>query len=119
MQNIVLAWLIRRAMEVGGLVGSLLAAWATLPPGTQNAVIGLLTSKWETVTLGALAPIALAVWGYAWSFISTVRPQVVTEAGKQIALPKGSIETTKVEVIAKSAPKPQTLLKRLGGLFTR
>ena len=113
--NIVLAWLVRRAMEVGGLVGFVLSAWATLPTGTQNAVVGLLTSKWETVTLGALAPIALAVWGYAWSFISTVKPHVITEAGKQIALPKGAIETTKVEVIAKSAPKAKTLIERILG----
>lgn len=114
-QNVIIGWLARRALEIGGIVGAGLTAWNNLPPATQEAILSVLGRNWETITLGALAPIALSAWGYIWSALSTFKPQVVTADKRQISLPKDSIEQTKVEVIAKSAPKPRTLWERLTG----
>lgn len=108
-------WLFRRFLELGGIAGAALTAWNNLPPDMQGAVLALLSRNWDAVTIGSLIPLAMALWGYAWSFISTIRPQVVTSDGKQIALSKDGTTSAKVDVIAKSAPKRKTLLERLLG----
>lgn len=83
--NLIVAWLGRRALELGGLAGMLLTVWSNLPPATQSAVLSLLTNKWQTVTLGTLAPLAVSLFGYAWSFLATTRSQVVVD-GKKVAM---------------------------------
>lgn len=108
-------WIFRRFLELGGIAGAALTAWNNLPPDIQAAVLALLSRNWETVTLGSLIPLAMALWGYGWSFVSTIRPQVVTSDGKQIAIPKDSVTAARVDVIAKSAPKARTLIDRLFG----
>lgn len=110
-QNVIIGWLARRALEIGGLVGALLTAWNNLPPATQDAILAILGRNWQTITLGALAPIAVSIWGYVWSFLSTKAPQVVTTEGKKLPLtPTGSKEA---EAVARLAPAPRTLWDRL------
>lgn len=115
-QNVIIGWLMRRALEIGGLVGALLTAWNNLPPATQEAILSVLGRNWETITLGALAPIALSIWGYVWSFLSTRKPQVVID-GKQVALPRIPDATrTLVEESARTAAEqPRTLWDRITG----
>jgi hypothetical protein len=79
MTNLVGAWLLRRALEIGGLVGAVVTLFMALPPETQASIAQLLTGRWQDITLGALAPIAVALWGYVWSWRSTFRPQVVVD----------------------------------------
>lgn len=111
--GLVAQWIIRRLMEVGGIVGAFLTAWNNLPPTTQDAVLLILGRNWETITLGALVPIALSLWGYAWGAISTFKPQVVTADKQQIPLtPTGAREA---EAVAKLAPRARTLWDRLTG----
>src|SRR5690606_8220368 len=83
-QNVIIGWIARRALEIGGLVGALLTAWNNLPPGTKDAILMVLGRNWETITLGALAPIAISLWGYVWSALSTFKPQVITADKRQI-----------------------------------
>lgn len=98
LSNIAVQWFGRRALEVGGLVGFLFTFYQTLPPATQASIGKVFTNEWGDITLGSLAPIAVALWGYVWSFRSTVAPHVVTEAGKQVATKKLSGPTkAKVE----------------------
>jgi hypothetical protein len=114
LNNVILGWLLRRAMEIGGLVGTAaltaFGIWNSLPPGAQDAFMSLLSRNWEGVTLGDLWPLAVAIWGYAWSFRSTVKDQVVSN-GKQVpldavvdelptAVTKGAVEQ-KVETVAR------------------
>lgn len=108
-------WLFRRFLELGGIAGMALGAWNGLSPDMQSAVLSLLSRDWDKVTLASLIPLAVSLWGYGWSFLSTIRPQVVTSDGKQIPLSKDSVTAAKVDVIAKSAPKGKTLLDRLFG----
>lgn len=96
-------WFLRRAMELGGLLGTLFMLYQGLPPSAQEAIQKLLTGGWENVTLGALAPLALAVWGYVWSLRSTTKPQIVID-NKQVpikTLPAG--KKTIVEESARTA----------------
>lgn len=83
--SVVVGWVLRRALELGGLVGTGLTIWNNLDPELQGVVLSLLSRNWENITLGSLVPVALSVWGYAWSFISTRRNQVVVD-GKQVPI---------------------------------
>ncbi|KKC39492.1 hypothetical protein WH87_04645 [Devosia epidermidihirudinis] len=111
-QNVIIGWLARRILEIGGLIGAGLTAWNNLPPATQEAVLSILGNNWEQITLGALVPLGAMLWGYVWSALSTFKPQVVTSDGKRIALSRtGAAEA---EAIAKLRP-PRTLWERLTG----
>ncbi len=114
-QNVIIGWLARRALEIGGIVGALLTAWNNLPPATQEAILSVLGRNWETITLGALAPIALSIWGYVWSFVSTRAPQVVTTEGKKIPIAPNTRAASEIEAKAVTAPRPRTLWERLTG----
>jgi hypothetical protein len=85
MTNLVLAWLGRRALEIGGLLGLLFSLYTALPEGTQGAIGRLLSNNWGSVTLGDLWPLAIAAWGYIASFRATVKDQVVS-GGKKVRL---------------------------------
>ena len=117
--QLILMWLGRRALELGGLAGVLLAFWQGLPPGTQSAVVALLSSKWDTVTLGALAPLVMAIGGYVWSFVATTRAQVVV-GGKKVAVKDlPPFTKTLVEDAVATKPKPLDLIEALSGIFRR
>lgn len=107
-------WLLRRAMEIGGLVGALLMLYQGLPPSTQTAIGKALTGDWQDIPLGTLVPLAVAVWGYVWSFRSTTKPQVVID-NKQVPikeLPAGK-KTVVVESARTAIEKKPTLFERL------
>jgi hypothetical protein len=112
-QNVIIGWIARRALEFGGIIGAALTAWNNLPPATQDAILSVLGRNWETITLGALAPIALSLWGYVWSFLSTVKPQVVTADKRQIPVAPETYAASRIEAEAIAAPKPRTLWERL------
>jgi hypothetical protein len=115
LQNIAVQWAGRRAMEVGGILGTLFMLYQGLPEDQKGAINQLFTD-WQEVKLGALVPLAVALWGYAWSWRSTVKPHVVTEDGKQVSSKKLSGPTKqKVENEAKRVVADQPSI--LGGLF--
>ena len=103
MTNLVGAWLLRRALEIGGLVGALLSLYSALPPDAQASIAQLLTGQWQDLTLGALVPLAISIGGYIWSWRSTMAPQVVVDR-KQVPIkdiPGGN--QVAVEEIARTA----------------
>ena len=115
--NVVLQWVLRRGMELGGIAGALVAFYSSLPPQSQAAIGQLFTRDWQNVTLGALAPIALAVWGYVWSFRATVKPHVVTTDKVQVSTKRlPPAKATLVDEYARNAAKhqPNPLQKLFG-----
>lgn len=94
-QNIAVQWAGRRALEIGGLIGVAFTFYTNLPPITQASIAKVFTNEWGDITLGSLAPIGVLLWGYIWSFRSTVQPHIVTEGGKQVATKKLSDQTVK------------------------
>jgi hypothetical protein len=113
LSSVVAKWWLRRFLELGGLIGVALKAWSELPPELQNTVILFLTAKWETITLGSLVPLVMAIGGYLWSFISTKRNQVVVD-GQQVAMQEIP-QKTAVEEIARTAiqKRSRTLVELL------
>jgi hypothetical protein len=87
LKNVVLGWLGRRALEVGGLVGTLWSAYSVLPPERQEVVNRILSGEWQDITLGALVPFAVYIGSQVLSFRATVQPQVVTADGTKARLP--------------------------------
>jgi hypothetical protein len=121
-QNIAVQWAGRRALEVGGLVGTLFVFYTNLPPLTQAALGKVFTNEWQDITLGSLVPVAAAAWGYIWSFRSTVKPHIVTDDGQKVAskdLPKNKRvyvdEAAKVAAEKKKAERKPNLLDKLFG----
>jgi hypothetical protein len=87
-QNVILGWLGRRALEVGGLAGTVLAAYMALQPNQQDIVNRILTGRWQDITLGAFIPFLIYIGSQVLSFRATVKPQVVTNDGKKIDMKK-------------------------------
>jgi hypothetical protein len=87
-QNVILGWLGRRAVEVGGLIGTVASIYFALPPERQDVVNRILSGEWQDITLGAIVPFGIYVFSQVLSFRATVKPQVVTPDGTKIALPK-------------------------------
>lgn len=85
MTNLIGAWLFRRALEIGGLVGAALSIFMALPEDVKEGIVQLLTGNWQDITLGTLWPLAIAAWGYVWSWRSTFKPQVVVDR-KQVPI---------------------------------
>ncbi len=108
-KNVVLGWLGRRALEVGGLVGMLWSAYTVLPPARQEIINRIFTGEWQDITLGALVPFLGYVISQVLSFRATVKPQVVTEDGTKTKLPDLDPSTRtkiKVDIANKKAVEP-------------
>ena len=99
--SIVVKWWLRRFMELGGIVGTGLSVWNGLPETTQGVILLLLSRNWDSITLGSLIPVGVALWGYIWSFLSTNKNQVVVD-GQQVSM-KEIPRQTVVEEIARTA----------------
>ena len=99
--SIVVKWWLRRFMELGGIVGTGLSVWNGLPETTQGVILLLLSRNWDSITLGSLIPVGVALWGYIWSFLSTNKKQVVVD-GQQVSM-KEIPRQTVVEEIARTA----------------
>ena len=118
--GVVAGWLGRRALELGGLLGALTAAFLALPQGQQDVILRILTGRWQDVTLGALAPLAMYVFSQVLSFRATVKDQVVVD-GQRVD-PKRDLPSNKrilVEEVATTAVQQKRrrprLLERLFG----
>lgn len=122
-QSVVLKWIFRRILELGGLGGVILAAYGSLPPAQQMIIPRILQGDWGEITLNALFPLLIAIGGYVWSFISTVKPHA-TSGGVQVPtsqMTPAKKEAVKEAVKTTAAKQRPTLnpLEALGGLFKR
>ncbi len=115
--SIAAKWLLRRVLEVGGLAGSGLGWYMSLSPTTQALIANLLQHNWDKVSLAALLPLAVSLWGYVWSFISTTKPHVVADGTikPMKALPK---DTQKAVTDGVRAAK-STLAEKIASIFGR
>lgn len=122
LKNVILGWLGRRAIEVGGLLGTLFAAYTALPPDRQGVVNRILTGEWQDITLGAVVPFLVYIGSQVLSFRATVQPQVVTPDGSKMRLPdldKSTRDKVQIDVAGKKidAKKAAPRRKPLGGLL--
>lgn len=110
--SIVVKWWLRRFMELGGIVGTGLSVWNGLPETTQGVILLLLSRNWDSITLGSLIPVGVALWGYVWSYLSSNKNQVVVD-GQQVPM-KEIPQKTAVEELARTAieRRGETLIEK-------
>lgn len=83
-KNVVLGWLGRRALEVGGLVGAAFSAYLALGEPQKDVVNRIVSGDWQNITLGAIVPFLVYIGSQVLSFRATVQPQVVTADGIKV-----------------------------------
>lgn len=127
MSNLFLQFMLRRLMEIGGIIGAIVGVgftiWGIIPEPSQAFIIGLIGRNWEDLTLGELVksawPILIAIWGYIWSARSTFKPQVVVDGEqvteKHIPVTKKDdvFETAREAIQKKPATRQPTILDKL------
>lgn len=116
-QNVIVGWLARRGLELGGLVAAAVTWYMTQTPAQQDAINRIFTGGWREVPIGIYLGIAVTLWGYVWSFRSTVQPQVVTQAGQKIVPKAGTVAQANIETQAKAAPKAPTIFESILARF--
>ena len=103
-QNVAFAWLWRRAQELGGLGGTLVFLYVSLPDQGKDAVNQIFAGGWQNVSLGAVATIGLYVWSQVQSWHATTRSQVVTEVnGTKVQVPMKELPATTQPVVKEAA----------------
>ena len=107
--NVVVGWVSRRLLEVGGWVTFVTSIYMAMPPSAQAAVGRILRGDWDNLSVAAIIGLVTYVWSQVWSFKSTVKDQVVASGRKAPldavadALPPNVTKTLveqKVETIA-------------------
>jgi hypothetical protein len=112
LSSVAIGWLGRRVLDWGGWLGtfllSIIGIYNSLPPGAQEAIQSVLSGRWQDITLGAIIPLAALVWSQVVSFRATVKPQVVTSAGRRLENLPAPIQAD-IEATAAVAPRRRTL----------
>lgn len=81
--NVVMGWIWRRVLEVGGWLGIAASIYAGLPPEYQGVVLAILTGQGGSLTIGAGIGFAVYMWSQVMSYRSTVTPHVVASDTKR------------------------------------
>lgn len=81
--NVVIGWLWRRVLEVGGWLAAILPIFMAMPPEHQAVIIAILTGQGGALSVSAAIGFAVYLWSQIMSWRSTVKPQIVTPDNKR------------------------------------
>jgi len=120
LSSVALNWWLRRLWDWGGQLagwlGGLLALYGLMPADMQHTLLAILSGKWGEISLASAG--GFLIWAITqWrSYVATVKPQIVTKAGKRAELrelPGGTVSA--VEEFANTAilKRGQTLVEKL------
>lgn len=118
--SVAMQWWLRRLWDWGGMLAGwlsgLLALYGMMPGEMQATLLAILGGRWGDVSLAATG--GFLVWAFTqWrSYVATVKPQIVTEDGKQAELrelPRGTVNA--VQEFARTAilSRGDTLIGKL------
>lgn len=118
--SVAVQWWLRRIWDWGGQVagwlGGLLTIYGLMPADMQHTFLAILQGKWGEISLASAG--GFIVWAFTqWrSYVATVKPQIVTEDGKQAdmrELPPGNANA--VQEIAQTAilKRGETIVEKL------
>lgn len=85
--NVVLGWVGRRVVEVGGWLTLALGFIAELPPEHQDTLTALLMGQGGGLSIAAYFGLGAYLWSQIMSFRSTVRPHVTTSTKRKLNVP--------------------------------
>lgn len=85
--NVIIGWVSRRVLEVGGWLAAVIPLFMAMPPEHQAVIVAILSGQGGGLSVAALIGFAVYVWSQIMSWRSTVRPQVVTSDKKRITAP--------------------------------
>lgn len=85
--NVILGWISRRVLEVGGWLAAVIPLFMAMPPENQAVIIAILSGQGGALSISAVIGFAIYLWSQIMSWRSTVRPQVVTSSKKRITVP--------------------------------
>src|SRR5690554_5003262 len=80
--NVVIGWLWRRVLEVGGWLAGLLPIFMAMPPEHQAAAIAILTGQGGQLSVAAAFGFGVYVISQVMSFWATVKDQTVIRGKK-------------------------------------
>ncbi len=107
-------WLLRRALETFGWLGSVITTAMTfynlMPPNVQAIVGRILQGHWQDLTLGAIVPLIVFFGTQVWSFKHTTSDHAVV--ANTTIVDKDMPNSTKKTLEAVAEGKP-TLWERL------
>lgn len=86
-ENVVVGWIVRRVLEVGGWLGAIVPMIMALPPEHQAVIVAILTGQGGSLSIAAVIGFAVYIWSQIMSWRSTVRPQIVTSDHKRLPVP--------------------------------
>lgn len=113
MNNVIIGWLLRRVVELGGIGVALVQLYLALPPNAQTALQAVLSGdRSQQNLILAIGGLVVAGGGYVWSLRATTIPQVVTPSGEKITPKSDSIAMGNVVRQAEAAPKHETLWEK-------
>lgn len=120
LNSVIVRWIIRRILELGPIAAGGISAWNAIPDRYQDMLLGVLQGNWSMVTLGAVVSFA----GYAWSFISTVKPHATADGvqvptSQMTPTKKAEVKEAVKTTIAAQKRKTVNPLEALGQLFKR
>lgn len=111
LSSVALGFFGRKLLDVGGWLGGVISAgltfYAVASPAQQQVISDLLTGKWQDITLGALIPFIIWAWGQFMQFRATVKPQLVTPAGKKVELDQLPVSAQQDVLVTASKAQPK------------
>lgn len=86
-ENVIVGWVRRRFVEVGGIATAIIPFILAMPPEQHAVLIAIITGQGGALSVAAAIGFAVYVIGQVRSYIATVRPQIVTSDKKKIEVP--------------------------------
>lgn len=85
--NVILGWLGRRVLEVGGWLAAVIPLFMAMPTEHQQVIMAILTGQGGALSISALIGFVIYLWSQIMSWRSTMRPHVTTSDKKKINVP--------------------------------
>lgn len=85
--NVIVGWIARRVLEVGGWFAAVIPLFMAMPPEHQAVILAILSGQGGGLSVAAVIGFVVYLWSQIMSWRSTVRPQVVTSDNKRLTVP--------------------------------
>lgn len=99
MQNVVVGFLRRWAVELGGLLTIAIGLYTMASPSDQVAIQSILTGQGGGLSLNTYIGLAIYLFNRWRMYVNTIEPQVVTTDGKKVVPKPGSAVEGQIDAV--------------------